>query len=99
MIHVEGIERMITTRILPVREVREKMSQLLNETAKGGEPIIITRHGRPVGYLINYEAFNNLLERLEDLEDIRAMREAEATWRAGEGRDFEEFAAELEGAT
>jgi len=87
---------MITTRILPVREVQEKMSQLLNETAEGGEPIIITRHGRPVGYLINYEAFNRLLERLEHLEDIHAMHEAEATWRAGEGRDSEEFVAELE---
>jgi prevent-host-death family protein len=89
---------MITTRILPVREVREKMSQLLNETAKGGEPIIITRHGRPVGYLINYEVFNRLLERLEDMEDIHAMREAETAWRDGKGRDFEEFVAELEGA-
>jgi len=89
---------MITTRILPVREVREKISQLLTETAKGGEPIIITRHGRPVGYLINYEVFNRLLEKLEDLEDIRTMREAETTWRAGEGRDFEEFVTELEGA-
>jgi prevent-host-death family protein len=74
------------------------MSQLLNETAKGEQPIIITRHGRPVGYLINYEVFNRLLERLEDLEDIRAMREAEAVWRAGKGRDFEDFIAELEGA-
>ena len=89
---------MITSRILPVREVGQKMSQLLNETAQGGEPIIITRHGRPVGYLINYEAFNRLLERLEDLEDIRLMHEAEATWRAGKGRDFEDFVAELEGA-
>ena len=89
---------MITAKILPVREVRAKMSQLLNEITQGGQPIIITRHGRSVGYLINYEAFNRLLERLEDLEDIRLTREAEATWQAGEGRDFEEFVAELEGA-
>jgi len=74
-----------------VREVRQKMSQLLSETAQGGEPIIITRHGRPVGYLINYQAFNRLLERLEDLEDIRAIQEAEASQRTDKGRDFEEF--------
>ena len=44
----------------------------------------------------HYEAFNRLLERFEDLEDICAMHEAEATWKAGQGRDFEEFAAGLE---
>ena len=50
-----------------------------------------------MGYPINYETFNRLLERLEGLEDIRVMRKADATWRAGEGRDFEEFVTELEG--
>jgi len=30
------------------------------------------------------------LERLEELEDIRAMREAEAEWRAKSGQTFEE---------
>ncbi len=46
--------------------------------------------------LIDYEDYRGLLQRLEDLEDLRAMREAEAEYRAGEGRPFSEIVAELE---
>jgi len=57
---------------------------------------MITRRGRPAGYLISYEALDRLLQRLKDLEDIRAMREAEAGWRAGGGEPFAETLAEIE---
>ena len=46
--------------------------------------------------LIDYEDYRGLPQRLEDLEDLRAMREAEAEYRAGEGRPFSEIVAELE---
>jgi len=42
---------------------------------------MITHYDRPAGYLIGYETLNHLLERQEELENIRAMREAEAEWR------------------
>jgi PHD/YefM family antitoxin component YafN of YafNO toxin-antitoxin module len=57
---------------------------------------MITRHGRPAGYLIGYEALNRLLRRLEDLEDIRAVPEAKAEWRAEGGQPFAETLAEVE---
>jgi len=85
---------MMTRKILPVREVRQNISRLLDEAANG-EPVMITRHGRPAGYLIGYEALNRLLDRLEDLEDIYWMRQGLAEYEAGEGRPFEEFVAEL----
>jgi len=58
--------------------------------------VMITRHGRPAGYLIGYEALNRLLDRLEDMEDLYWMYQGLAEYRAGEGRPFEEFVAELE---
>jgi prevent-host-death family protein len=69
---------MITTKVMPVRDVRQQMSRLLDEAEADGELVMITRYGRPAGYLIGYEALNRLLQRLEDLEDMRAIREAEA---------------------
>jgi len=57
---------------------------------------MITRHGRPAGYLIGYEALNRLLDRLENMEDLYWMYQGLAEYRAGEGRPFEEFVAELE---
>jgi len=87
---------MVVKKILPVREVRENLSRLLDEAEDTHEPVMITRYGRPAGYLIGYEILNRLLERLEELEDIRAMREAEAEWRARGGQPFEEALAEVE---
>jgi len=87
---------MITTKVMPVRDVRQQISRLLDEAEANGELVMITRHGRPAGYLIGYEALNRLLQRLEDLEDIRAMREAEAEWRAGSGQPFAETLAEIQ---
>jgi prevent-host-death family protein len=87
---------MITTKVMPVRDVRQQMSRLLDEAEANGELVMITRYGRPAGYLIGYEALNRLLQRLEDLEDMRAMREAEAEWRAGGGQPFAETLAEME---
>jgi prevent-host-death family protein len=89
---------MITTKVMPVRDVRQGMSRLLDEAETDGELVLITRYGRPAGYLIGYEALNRLLQRLEDLEDMRAMREAEAEWRAGGGQPFAETLAEIEAA-
>lgn len=87
---------MLLKKILPVREVRENLSRLLDEAEDSREPVMITRYGRPAGYLIGYETLNRLLERLEELEDIRAMSEVEAKWRARGGQSFEEALAEVE---
>jgi len=87
---------MVVKKILPVREVRENLSRLLDEAEDTHEPVMITRYGRPAGYLIGYEILNRLLERLEELEDIRAMREAEAEWRTRGGQLFEEALADVE---
>lgn len=86
----------MTRKILPVREVRENLSRLLEEAEDGHEPVMITRYGRPAGYLIGYQTLNRLLDRLEELEDIQTMREAEAEWRARGGQPFTEALAEVE---
>ncbi len=77
---------MVTKKVLPVRQVREKMSQLLNEAEAGGEPIMITRNGRPAGYLVGYEAFNRLMEQMEERRDGRVIREARPTWHVTQQR-------------
>jgi prevent-host-death family protein len=87
---------MATRKILPVREVRQNMSRLLDEAAADGEPVIITRHGRPAGYLIGYEALNQLMERLEDLEDLYWMQQGMAEYEACGGIDLETALTDIE---
>jgi hypothetical protein len=45
---------------------------------------------------MGYEAYRDLLQRLEDLEDLRAMHEAETEYRVRGGHPFSEIVAELE---
>ncbi|MBL7063568.1 MAG: type II toxin-antitoxin system Phd/YefM family antitoxin [Anaerolineae bacterium] len=86
---------MVTRKILPVRDVRQNISRLLDEAADG-KTVMITRHGRPAGYFIGCQVLDRLLDHLEDLEDLYWMYRGLAEYRAGEGRPFEEFVAELE---
>ncbi|OQY16392.1 MAG: hypothetical protein B6I35_15915 [Anaerolineaceae bacterium 4572_32.2] len=86
---------MATRTILPVREVRQNISRLLDEAVEG-EPVMITRHGRPAGYLVGYEAMNQLLDRLEDLEDLYWMHQGMAEYQAGGGIDLETALADIE---
>jgi hypothetical protein len=40
------------------------------------EPQIVTRRGKPVSVIIPIEAYQELLERLEDAADVAALRRA-----------------------
>jgi len=80
-----------------VAEVEEQLFALLDRLRREDEPIFITQDGQTEAVLLSLARYEQLLKCEEDLEDIKAMFEAEADYVAGEGRDFEEFAAELEG--
>lgn len=54
-------------------------------------PIVITQNGTPTAYLIDCEWYDALLQRLEDLEDLRDMEESLAAYNAGEGRRFRDY--------
>ena len=54
--------------------------------------------GREKVVLMPYSEYEALMSQLEDLEDVRDMLEAEAEYRAGQGRPLREFLAEHEGA-
>ena len=39
-------------------------------------PVYVIQHGKPKAVLVKYEEYEALLEKVEDLEDMVAMREA-----------------------
>jgi len=82
-------------KILPASEVRDKISLVLKQLIETEEPVFITQYSRPKAVLIKYEVYNALMDRLEELEDLHDMAEAEKAYRKGEGQDFEEFVTEL----
>ena len=64
-------------------ELRPKLTQLVDEVNKGGEPYLVVSDSRVKAVLIGIDQFNDLMERLEDLSDsvelLQAQRDKEPT--------------------
>jgi prevent-host-death family protein len=57
-------------KIMGVTKARIAFTEIVNEADAHGEPIYLTNFNEPRAVLIGYEAWEALIERLEDLEDV-----------------------------
>ena len=64
------------TRIVTVSELKVKLGALMAELEGQGIPLYITQYGKPKAVLARYDEYETLLKKLEDLEDILAMKES-----------------------
>jgi prevent-host-death family protein len=62
-------------RVLPLSEVKTKLSELVDVVARRDEEVTITRNGKPVAILISKEAYDAWQETLEILADAELMQE------------------------
>lgn len=60
-------------RIMGVTKVRHDFTTVVNEADEHGQPIYLTNFNEPRAVLIGYEAFENLIKRIDDLEDALAI--------------------------
>ena len=60
-------------------EAKAQLARLVKQLERLGEPIVITRSGRPAGVLLSIEDYEGLLETLEILAD----EELSSALRAG----------------
>lgn len=88
--------RQAIAQILVTHEVRD-LDELFRLLAKSDRPIYVSREDAH-GVLLSYEAYQDLQARLEDMEDRLAMREAEAEYRGGDARPFDDILAEIQAA-
>jgi hypothetical protein len=71
------------------------LDELFRLLAESDRPIYVSGEDAQ-GVLLPYEAYQDLQAHLEDLEDRLAMQEAEAEYRAGDARPFDDILAEIE---
>ena len=78
-------------REIPLSEVKDDLSHLLREAAKGD--IVISRHGKPAGVLIGFESEDDWFEyRLEhDPRFLRRIEKARKSLRSGRGVSLEDM--------
>ena len=81
-----------------VRELARRASAIIDEIATKKEPVLITRRGRPVAYVLPVDS-----EQFEEFvlanapEFIAGMEEADAELRTGETVSLSELKQQLEG--
>jgi len=62
-------------KILPLSEVKIKLSQLVEEIASRDEEITITRNGKPVAIIVSPDEFDSWKETLAIRADAELMAE------------------------
>ena len=63
-------------KTIGIAELRLKLTQLVEEASKGGQPYTIVSSSHAKAVLMGVDEYNALIEKLEDLEDIEAMNQA-----------------------
>jgi len=66
----------MSTRIVTVSELKAKLGFLMAELDEQGVPLYVTQHGKPKAVLARYDEYEALLQKVEDLEDLLAMKES-----------------------
>jgi antitoxin YefM len=62
-------------RVLPLSEVKTKLSELVDVVERRDEEITITRNGKPVAILLSKDAYDAWKETVEILADAELMKE------------------------
>ncbi len=74
-----------------VSQLKNSLSEYLNRAAYGGERIVVTSRSKPKAAVVSVQD----LERLEELEDAQAAREAVAEYRHEETLSLDQLVAEF----
>ena len=62
-------------KVIPLSEVKMKLSQLVEEVSSLDEEIIITRNGKPVAIIVSPDEFDSWKETLAIRADAELMAE------------------------
>jgi prevent-host-death family protein len=58
---------------LTVSQARENLAELIESTQRSGEPVVLTRHGRPVAVVLDHALFERLVAAADDTSDRQAL--------------------------
>ncbi len=70
------MERLFAHASVSISDLKKNPSRIINESE--GAPVAILNHNKPSAYIIPAEAFEALMEKLEDYELSRVVKERES---------------------
>ena len=63
---------------LMVSQARENLAELIDSPQRSSEPVVVTRHGRPVAVVLDHALFERLMAAADDTSDRQALALARA---------------------
>ena len=85
-------------KIVPVREFRTKLSELLTDVADRRDHVLVTRNGKPAAVLVpidEYEALEETAEILSDSATLEAINPGLTELARGETTTLDDLRREL----
>ncbi len=64
------------TLIVTISELKVRLGALMAELEVQGIPFYVTQHGKPKAVLARYDEYEALTKKVEDLEDLLAMKDS-----------------------
>ena len=89
------MHRIVAEESRPLAEFAAQPDAVLRELRASGRPLTLTVDGQPSVVVQDASAFGELLDRLERLETIAALRESFAQDAAGQTVPFDEAMDEI----
>lgn len=62
-------------KVLPLSEVKTKLSELVDVVDRRDEPITITRNGKPIAIIVSKDEYDGWQETVEILQDPQFLKE------------------------
>ena len=93
---IQEVTIMVNT--ISVRELRPKLSKVIDNINKKFDRYVITRRGKPEIVMMSLDDYEGLLETLEiqsDPELMADIREAQEEMKKGKGKSLEQIHKEL----
>lgn len=70
------MQRIHARTSISISDLKKNPSSVINQSQ--GEPVVILNHNRPTAYLVPAAAFEAIMERLDDLDLARIVKERES---------------------
>ena len=67
------MQEIYANKTVSVTELKRNLASVLSQA--GDDPVAVLNHNRPEAYLLSAALYERLLERLENLEDAKLVRE------------------------
>lgn len=95
---LSGVTRILvmSDRVLPLAEIKKRLSEIVDGVEQRHDRVVLTRHGRPAAVILSpdeLESIEETLDLLSNPDALAEIRRAQTELDAGDGVSSEQLRA------